>query len=162
MARELSFKADPDRDELIKFLRPMKHGETISYETMSAKIGRDVRGAARHVLSGALRWLEKHERIVFGVISKSGIKRLTDSEVVDYGGHFLEKSRRAAKRSVSKYSAVSDFASLPPEQRTKHQLGMSIAALVQATISVKSKKEIENCIVGGTQPTAALLEGLKK
>ncbi len=100
------FEVSSDTRFLLQTLEKAEPGETITYESMSEAIGRDVRRHALHALYSALRMVVKEHK-VFEAIPNVGYRRLTDSEIIktqaDKG---MSRIRRTAKRTALRVSSA--------------------------------------------------------
>lgn len=122
---------------LADFLRD-KSG-LVSYPEISAVLGRDVQGAAWHVLAGARKSLER-DGIVFGTVRGAGINRLTDDEIVGTGRDALSRIRRSSRRAINRL-ACADYGKLSNDGKVKHNTYASmLGALNQATKEPQIRK----------------------
>jgi hypothetical protein len=154
------FKANPDTDILEKLLESRTDGSTIEYKELSSAIGRDVRNGAAYLLSGARKRLERRG-IIFGCISRVGLRFIADHEKADLVSDHTHKIHRAAIRGIRR-GAVDDITKLDPANRIKHTVGMSRLALVEMSSSNKSEKKLAKLLQNGAKPTAEMLEALKQ
>lgn len=148
------FQLNADSVALIRFLKDAQVGETITYDTLSDVIGRDIT-KERGALETARRNLQKELRYVFGTIRGIGIKRLEDSEIVDIGDKTQASIRRASRRTIKKLVCV-DYDALPKEKQTKHNTSISMLGVVAELSSQSSIQKLENKIkkTGESLPAA--------
>ena len=136
------FKSSVDTDSLVRVMKEIKMGETITYSEMSNVIGRNVL-ARRWTITSAINKLRNEYGIVFEVISKVGYKRLDSIGIVQTGSLAIKKIRSAAKVGMKKLSCV-DFQSLDVQKQVEHNAKYTVLALVQESTTKKSISKIEN------------------
>lgn len=112
-------KASLDTEKIAEALARAEVGETITYDAISAVIGRDVRNSARHNMAAARRKVLREERIVFDVVRGEGLRRLDDAGKVATGGSAIHRIRRAAGRADKVLISV-EFANLSSEEQIRH------------------------------------------
>lgn len=113
---------------LVSALDGLAVGEVISYETLSAAIGRDIT-TRRYLLDRARTQLLK-SRKVFGCVTRQGLQRLSDTEIVDTSVHQFKRIRRAARKGARVLSSVSDFNALNSEDKARHNLAISVLGVI--------------------------------
>jgi hypothetical protein len=111
-------------------------GEQISYDELTALIGRNVQGPARSNLQAARMRALRDNNMVFSVVRTEGMKRLSDPEVVNTGEHVMGKIRRASRRGLKILTqGVADFNRLPNESKIKFNTFASVmGAITHATM----------------------------
>lgn len=146
-------------------LKEVAVGETITWEELSTVIGRDVTaGSAGYgPLSTARKRALNDDGIVFDAVSKVGLKRLTDTEIVNTGQATVDKVRRAARKGAKRLLSVRDFEALPNAMKIKHNAYASLLGAV-ASIAQENKvhqleKHVENA--KAALPLAKTLEVFK-
>lgn len=107
-----------------------KVGDTIAYAELSSLIGRDIRGMAHHCLASARRKALNEKQIVFATVSKVGVKRLNDVEIVATGEDTVSRIRRMSKRSLRTITAVQDYDRLPNGSKVLHNTYASVLGVV--------------------------------
>jgi len=126
-----------DSQALIKRLKEIPKGETISYDDLSKVIASDVRGKSNYALKRALHRLVRDERIVFGAVHGVGLKRLEDKDHVGIGQSAVRKFRRASRKAAEKMMCA-DYDKLNNEEKLEFNTQISIlGALSMVTKSNK-------------------------
>lgn len=161
MSKNPRFKRSYDTSLLVLFLEEYqgRNGSVITYDEMSAKLGRNVRTEARTVLGSAMRILLSEKNMVFDTVLGVGIKLLDDGGIVAKGTTYQAKARRVAQRGAKVLSAV-DFNSLSPDQKRQHNASAGILAVIDLFTSTAAVKKISEA-VGKAQaalPTPKMLE----
>lgn len=131
-----------DAQTLFDRLIECQVGATLSYADMNRLIGRDVQHDGHGVLQTARRKALRERRYVFGTISKVGIKRMNDIEIVDGGQYDLDHIRRQSKRAARKLASV-DFNTLPNDKKIRHNAFMSVLGVLTQMTGASSVKQIE-------------------
>lgn len=111
------FEQSPITAAIADRLRRASVGEVISYEEISRVAGEDIHGAW-HLLRGARESLQR-ERIVFGVITNEGVKRLDDSGKVAMSESYVGKVKSAAKRAL-KVLRTADLGALTSDEKKRY------------------------------------------
>lgn len=155
----MQFEKSADAKILINLLEEAVVGQTVSYQQMSAAIGRDVRKHALSSLGTARRFLQKEKRMVFGAERGVGLVRLNDNDVVRSVESDRLKVHRQAKRTMNKLSTV-EFNKLDDENKKAH---VSVSAQMGAIAMFSHKsanKKIESQ-VSTSQQNISIGETLK-
>lgn len=139
------FRLSSDSKALAEKLLTVSVGETITYQDMSAIIGRSVQSIGRGALETARSIVQREKRIVFGVIRGVGLIRLNDSEIIDLADKAREHSRRHARRVVKKLICV-EYSSLKKESQIKHNAAISMFGAISEISSTSSIKRLEKQI----------------
>lgn len=147
-----AFEMSLDVSLLVKLLSSKKVGETATYEELTATIGRDVRDR-RSAVHSALRHIQNNDHAVFACIPNVGYKRLSDAEIIDSGTHYINKSRRVARRGAKSLACVK-FDHLTPEQRLQHNAKMTVLAMVQESTSRHAVSRIESAVTSAQSAIA--------
>lgn len=141
-------------------------GETVTYETLAAVIGRECR--PQHKAYGALTTAraraQRDDGMVFDAVHRVGLKRLTDVEIVAGGAAVIERVRRAARKGTRRLLAVQNFDALPNEAKIKHN---AYASMLGAMVSISTERKVKQLekYVQNTQaalPLAKTLEVCKE
>jgi hypothetical protein len=137
-------------------------GETIGYEELGALIGRDVRNGSRWVLQSARRKAFSEDRMMFGVISKVGLKRLSESEKVHIGEHQFGKVHRAARRGAKEQASV-DVTKLTGDELKESNRHASIFGLMAHFTKPSSAKRLNAALdkSSGPLPVMRTLEAFR-
>lgn len=146
-------------------LKEVGVGETITWEELSKTAGRNV--SAGHAGYGALATARRRAQVddgmVFDAVSKVGLKRLSDVDIVNTGQSTVDRVRRAARKGAKRLLSVRDFNGLPNELKIKHNAYASLLGAV-AAISQEAKvhqleKHVQNA--QAALPLAKTLEVFK-
>ena len=135
------FQAGADSMLIVAELRKAAVGDVVSYAHLSGAIGKVVTGATG-ALRTAIKKMETDHDAVFGVVTSVGVKRLSDSEIVDFGGSVIDRSRRLARRGVKTMSKA-NFEKLPMQQQAAHSARISTLATIAAMTSGPEQKRLE-------------------
>jgi len=115
--------------------------EIVTYNELSAVIGRDVRDVD-YLLRTARKHVEKNNNVLIDVVFGQGIK-LTK----DYSGNLqktTDKIRRRSKRQLSRtLRAVSEDKAVNPEELTEINTQVSILGVINEFTKPKSVKKIK-------------------
>lgn len=144
-------------------LRALDVGDRVGYAELSEAIGRNVQTIARGALATARRALMREDRVVFGVERGEGLIRLNDGEIVEHGSTGLRRIRRAAQRTA-KLVTCAEFDRLSPEERSRHNMTLSLTGALQIMTSSHSQKKIEQAVSAANEaiPLAKTLEMFQK
>jgi hypothetical protein len=133
-----SFEVSPDVRKLAEYLRER---ERASYAEMNRRTGRNINGADRYVLYGALRHLQRDE-IVFVVERGVGITRATNGQVASLStDHVIRKTGRAIRRG-RKLQPIVDSQALTSDQRDAFFIGRCVLQMLDATVGRKMRTKI--------------------
>lgn len=132
-------------------MKKTQPGETISYETLNAACGRDVR-AARHLIESARRILLRDHSMVFRCVPNEGYIRLEDEKIVEVANtDRREKMRRQAAAAIKELGCVK-YDSISETHKASHNTGMALfGSLYQATSKQSVKKLHERVANAGGQ-----------
>jgi hypothetical protein len=118
-------------------------GDVIAYATMQAAIGRSVTGTGRWILASARRRALHQNAMLFGSVSKVGVKRLSDPEIVDTGKDAVDRIHRITNKSARNMTAIRDFDALPTESKVRHNTYLSALALLGHISKEKQLKRLQ-------------------
>ena len=153
--------------EIIKLLKTVDEGDVIPYESLTSTIGLDVRPQkpGYGYQHSAREILERDNDIVFEVIPKVGLKRLTPEQVaMGSGTVYLKGKKSLIKRSARRISTVTDYyEDLSQEAKFKVTAHRTILAFDNELSKNKNVAQIENKIKSdnkliGFQDTIKLFE----
>lgn len=161
MSKQPSFELSADIRFLLQELRKVGIGDTASYETLSSAIGKTVSGTFS-ALHTAIRRLLRDDGIVFANIRGVGFKRLDDEEIVRLGESETDATRRRARRTVRKLTAVRDYSSMPAPAQLRHTALVSVNAMIADVTRDQSIKKVEKASGGrsGELPIAQTIKAL--
>lgn len=134
-------------------------GETVTFATIGAALGRKVDGGDSTVQS-ALRHLMNEDGIVFESVRGIGYKRLKDVDIVGTVERDRGKMRRHAKRVVKRLLCVADFDAMPNEAKIKHNAALSGFGAIASILKTGNMKKLEQSVERASQqlPLAKTLE----
>ena len=116
--------------EIMNVLRNVDEGGMVSYDELTAVIGLDVRagGGGYGYQKVARNILEKEESIVFEVIEKEGLRRMSPEEVAMSTIHkYLREKKSMVKRNTIRIDTVSDsYNELSSEAKVRTTLARTV------------------------------------
>lgn len=152
-----------DTKMLTDTLRTVAVGSEASYDTLSARIGRNVQKEARGLLQSARSALLR-EGVRFDVVRNVGLRRMTDAEVARSGARGMRLVHSAARREARKMTAVASFDALANEDKVAHNAAISVLGAVAHFTAPKQVQLIE-AATGQAQrrlPIADSLDALRR
>lgn len=147
MTDQPMFEMAPDTRLLRQTLAKASIDDFITYDALSAVISKPVNGGT-HALQSARNSLLRRERMVFGVIRGSGLKRLNDTDIVSASEQDVVGIRRKAKMAVRKLTSVQDYNAMPADKRLAHTVKMAVYTAVADISTERSMEVIEKASVG--------------
>lgn len=153
------FQRSIDTQMLMDKLSACAVGETISYDTLSEVIGRNVRNGAVSSLTSARRALENEKGMAFEAIHNVGLIRLDDKKKVDSAGAMVKGIHRRARR-VKKRLGTVDLAKLDEHGRRAFDATATLAGVIDVMSSSSGQKRIEQRVSASkaSLPLAATLQ----
>lgn len=140
-----------DSKTLAAILNDAAVGDVVTYSTLTRAIGRDVQGVARGCLDMARTIAQRDNKIIFDAVRNMGLRRLSDSQIVDLGDKTRDTIRRASKRTMKKLVCV-DYDAMPKEKQTKHNASISMLGTMVEMAKQSSFKRLESQVTEtGTQ-----------
>jgi hypothetical protein len=134
--------------EIMKVLKAMQPEEEITYDDLSERVGIRVKSGNNgySYMSTARRVLERNEKIVFGVIAKVGLKRLSHEDVArTTGAIYLSRKRKLINRNITRIDTVADdYHTLSADAKQKVNFTRTILAFDSETTKQKHIKKIED------------------
>lgn len=158
MPGKMIHEKSSDTKVIENVLSELAVGDLITYDQISAAIGRDVRKFAFPSLGSARRFLLHANSMVFGVERGVGLRRLNDSEIVSTVEDDRRKVQRASHRSLKKLSVV-NYSGLTNEDKRRHTVAAAQIGAIAMFASKNSEKKIASHVK--TQETVAIGETLK-
>jgi len=160
------FTTSIDTESIYNFLKAQAEDEIsykapISYDEISAQIGRDVRASARGNLNTARKRLLAEHGIVFRTVHNVGLLRMKNEEIAAEGTSHIQRVHRASRRAMKQLACV-DLAELDGDKKQTYLLHTSaLGAIHQVTDrrrleSAKNKRTLEAKL-----PTAKMLDLFK-
>ncbi len=143
----MKFEKSADTKVIENVLSEMQVGDLLTYEQISAAIGRNVREFAIAALYSARRGLQKTKRMVFACEEGVGIRRLDDSGIVGSVEFDRKAVLRRANRTMDKLACV-NFEGLTESEKRKHTTAAAQMGVVAMFSSKASTRKIEGKING--------------
>jgi hypothetical protein len=131
-----------DTQTIERLLLAVDVSATIEYAVMSAAIGRDVQGDARHIMESARRRVLRDQRMVFEPVMDVGLKRLDDVGIVSLGPAYVGRIHRMSKRGAQKLTAVQDFDALPNGLKIEHNVRLAQLGAMRHMTSSRATKTL--------------------
>jgi hypothetical protein len=127
-----------DARTIFERLKKMEPNETISYQELSDLTGRDI-PRHWHILVTA-RKMTLRENIAFDVITNWGLKRLTDSDIVNIGSvRPLNKTRSICRNGKQFLNAATEVTN---EERIRVNTSLSLLGTIQLFSAPKAVTKI--------------------
>ena len=127
----------------VERLEKLDVGEMVPYDDINGFVGLDIRGK-RNAYQTAFRVLLTEQNKRFVVERGRGIRRLNQSEVIDYAQSGRQKAHKAIKRENKKLIlGVPDVGELQPEDRQRYNIHRSVLEMLVATSSTKATKKVQ-------------------
>lgn len=134
-----TFELSEDVRKLVEFLEPREHA---SYPEMNRRVGRNLNGAERYVLTSARRVLERDSGKVFVTERGIGIRRATNGQVARLStDHVVNKTRRVVRQG-KKRDALVNVQSLDADDRDAYYIGRAVRQMLDATVGRKMRSKI--------------------
>lgn len=130
---------------LIKRLKEVKKGETVTYDELSKVISGNVIKSDRYALVRARHRLFKDERVVFGVLRKQGLKRLEDADHIGIGEAATNRVRRISRRSAEQMLCA-DFDKLTNEQKIEFNTHVSVLGALAMVTRADRVKQVKAAV----------------
>lgn len=119
-----------DTQLIIKRLKQAAVGDTITYQELTTLVGGNIQGNKRYLLQSARGHVLRNEHMVFDCIEDVGVKRISDSEIVEtVPNHTMTRIRRTAKRGVRKL-ACAEYELLSGDEKTRFNAGASLLGAI--------------------------------
>lgn len=164
MPKPASFELSADTRLLLQRLKKVPMGETITYDALTAEIGKKVSGATP-ALQSARRVLMRDDQTVFSPIRGVGLQRLNDEAIVSATEANRDAIRRKAKKAAREVTCVQDYNALPPAKQLRHTAALSVFTAIAEMASDRGVKRVETAAHGRSgelpisQTLAAFAEG---
>ena len=132
-----------DTRVLVNRLRTAKQGELVEYSELTGLIKRNVQGKARSVLESARRYLERSERVAFGVVRDVGLKRLTGEQALDTGVDAFGRHRRATRREARRILCQQPQEELTSNDRVRQAAYLMSLGRIHKTSATSAIKTLQ-------------------
>lgn len=121
-------------------------GELVTYNELTALIGRDVRTIARSTLNSARHIAERDHGLAFGCVHRSGIKRMEGGELPSIGDAAISGIRRKATRASKRMLHAAEKVVLSDEARLQLNARASSLGTIALCSSSKAAARIEEAV----------------
>lgn len=150
------FRKSYETQKIEAFLRDLPIGETATYARLSELINSTVDGATSALLS-ARDILEREGGYVFATVTKTGVKRLSDADIVQDTEDARRRLARRAKVAMRRLGNIKDFSSLTDDQKRRHQAHAVIyAAIAEKASSANAAQLTRTVSIDGQAMLAAI------
>lgn len=148
---------------IYKRLSMLAIGEVATYEELSAIIGRDVRDKAGWIVSNARRKCLNDDQIVLGVVTKIGLKRLSDAEIVETGQDVVSRIHNMTVKGARRLAAVKSYDALPKDKQNQFNTYTSLIGVLGHFTRAKQVNKVSEAAQksSGQLPLAKMLEAFK-
>ena len=134
------FKTNPLVEKLANSLAKLELGQRLTYAELNKATGLALNGKHRHILCGACNKALKEHKVVIGAVRGVGIKRLTDTEMMDIPTEATGRIRRASQKALRKV-ICSDESKLTDTEKRQRMAGISILGALRQ-FSSNAKKHL--------------------
>lgn len=152
------FRRSLEIQEIVKQLENLAAGDIVSYQQLSVACGSRIHGASS-ALRSARRIVQNEQGWVLVAEPNSGIRRLTDVQIVEQTAQPRMRISRMARRAARNLAVVGDFAALSLEAQRVHQVHAIVYAHVADSTATKTVSRI---LASPASDTAAVIAALKK
>lgn len=151
-----------DTQTLERILWDVPVGDTIGYDKLTAAIGRNVQGKARHILDSAVRRCLNDKEMVFGAVHGVGLKRLTDVGILSVGEQGRTALFRKSGRVIRKLAAA-NYTALNHSEQTQYNTLVSQFGVLRHMTSTAVQKKLETRIEQAQSklPVAKMLDEMR-
>jgi len=136
-----------ETQDVIDYLSKCKVGDIITYQELNRIALGDTQAEKRHVIQTARKRLLADYEMVFDVIMKVGLKRLSDQEIVETSASGFSRIRRIAKKRSCQLTVV-NYDELSTEKQIEHNTNLAaygaVSFMTQSKQIKKIKGKIEN------------------
>lgn len=138
------FTASPERTSLLREMRKLKPGESVTFSAISTACGFNVE-ARRHLCYAVRTAIQANGDGTIESIP-GGFRRLTDTEVVNTKAPQYERRiRSAAKRGARALTGV-EYSSLTEADRREHNTHLAALGAMQLVASRPSLKRVRDAV----------------
>lgn len=145
------FELNPDTRLLTDMLLAVQQGDTLTYAEMSRRLSRAIDGSDPY-LQSARRRAEKEDGFVFAFERKTGIKRLTDAEIVNLGEAGAKGLRRKARREGRRVANVRDYSALTDADKARHQGSLALFGAIASAAKASTLRRLEAAAADAAGP----------
>ena len=121
-------------------LATVPEGSSVTYEEISEWTGRDIAGKSRHVLTSALKILERERGICFETVWGEGVRRVDiASGALNCARSSTRRIRRSARRTERRLARLSERGIEDPAAASEVAMRRSLLAIVDLTTSPRGQ-----------------------
>jgi hypothetical protein len=135
-----------DTQTIENMLAEAQIGDIVTYEAMSAAIGRDTQREARGNVTTARHRLHQSRQMVFGAVTNVGLKRLDDTGKIAAAQGHTRRGRSQYRRAIRTVSAVDNFDALPNDQKLRHSLIAAQSGVILSLTAPSRTRRLEAAI----------------
>lgn len=140
--------------QLVQLFRSIDVGATVTYETMSAAAGVDVR-ARRHVITTARNRVLVDDSVHIVAVYGVGMRRVSQQEAADTLPSYLTKARNAARKGRRVASKI-NVLEVPRDKRPAFVAQATLCELIGKTTTAKSQAKLAAAATTQPENTATL------
>ena len=142
------FELSIETQELITKLCSLNPGTDVFETADICKITNRGWPQSRGLLETAFKHL-RQEGMEFAVIPRTGIRRLTNEEIPDLGGHYVIKTHRAAARGTRRMASC-EYDKLPRHAQNKYNGNMAQLSMAGAVTNIHCSRKFLKAVEGTT------------
>lgn len=139
-----------DTETIEGLIMRLSVGEVLTYDAMTAALGRDVRKHCSSNLQSAKRCCESNG-VVLSVVRNQGYRRLDDVGIIASAEGDRRRVARSSKRAVRKLAFV-EFEKLTDDEKRKHTVAAAQLGAVAHFATHGSKRRIESKVQDNSGP----------
>jgi len=128
-------------------LREVEPGALVTYDELSAAIGKDVRAGSWHYLTTAREWLERDDKIVTECDPGTGVRRLANPDHTTAMQMHRKRAQGQLRRGLDK-AACADYEALPAGGRRSFNPELAHLGVLHAMTGEKASKAIAQASEG--------------
>lgn len=103
---------------------------TVAWDTIASAAGAPL-GEIRSAITSARKALERDDGIVFETVWGTGLRRLSDTDIVRSSHRYVQSINRKAEAGSQRLGAVQDYARLSPADQITSGINSAIFAAVR-------------------------------
>jgi hypothetical protein len=152
----------PETKALLTALIETPLGETVTYAALSERLGRDVTGPARGLLTSARHIAARDHGAVFRPERGVGLVRLTPDEAADIGATARRRIRTGARRATGKMAALAHHSNgLSPDAYRRMNREIAQLGVIEMVSADHEKAELQDESGNALAPVRATEEFLR-
>lgn len=143
-------------EALVSLFRSLKVGDVVTYETMTAAAGVDVK-SKRNIIATARNRVLTDDSIHIVTVWGAGVKRISGAEAAGTMPAYIQRSRSAARKGAKVAKHV-DILDVPADKRPMFVAQATLCHLIGDSTTAKSQAKL--AAAASTQPAdTAVLAG---